>query len=385
MTGSPPTAIAENIADTAFAFRGYNVTNLGRTAELLGHAAYRRVLVEELQRYSHVCSDILRRRVNLQTRVEQQTELGLDGYAESIALIVAIEMAQMRLLTELYGVEFPRAKLACGYSLGELVAVSCCGMFAAEELIRVLLVLAEDCAALASDVLMGVLFSRGPAIDEDDVLRLCIQISSEGNGTIGISAVLSPNTFLLIGQRQTVLQFKQMMHDLLPHRAHLRLNSNRWPPMHTPIVRQRHVPDRAAVMLETLAGGFSPPCPSVLSMVTGKLDYDDHSARHILRNWADHPQRLWDCVYETLAAGVETVVHVGPQPNVIPATFHRLSDNVQEQISGSSLGSLGMRAAAGMVRRPWLSAMLPTRAALLRAPAVKHVILEDWLLENSPE
>jgi [acyl-carrier-protein] S-malonyltransferase len=68
---------------------------------------------------------------------------------------------------------------------------------------------------------------------------------------------------------------------------------------------------------------------------------------------------------------------------VTPATFHRLSDNVEQQISGRSLGSYGLRAAAGLARRPWLSAILPNRAALLRAPLVKHILLEDWLLEHS--
>jgi [acyl-carrier-protein] S-malonyltransferase len=43
-----------------------------------------------------------------------------------------------------------------------------------------------------------------------------------------------------------------------------------------------------------------------------------------------------------------------------------------------------LRAAAGLARRPWLSSLLPSRAALLRAPQIQHVILEDWLLENVP-
>jgi [acyl-carrier-protein] S-malonyltransferase len=43
-----------------------------------------------------------------------------------------------------------------------------------------------------------------------------------------------------------------------------------------------------------------------------------------------------------------------------------------------------MRAVSGLARRPWLAAMLPANAALLRAPYVKHVNLEDWLLENLP-
>ena len=83
-------------------------------------------------------------------------------------------------------------------------------------------------------------------------------------------------------------------------------------------------------------------------------------------------------------AGIETVIHVGPEANLIPATYHRLSDNVRQQLRGRSLNSLGLRAMSGMARRPWLANVLPTRAALLRAPFVEHVLLEDWLLEQRP-
>jgi [acyl-carrier-protein] S-malonyltransferase len=190
---------------------------------------------------------------------------------------------------------------------------------------------------------------------------------------------------LLLGQNESVMRFKDTMHKFLPDPAHLRMNPDKWPPMHTPIVRERYIPDRAAVMMATMRGGFQPPCPPVVSLVTGQRSYDDFHARDILRDWVDHPQRLWDAVYETLASGASTVIHVGPEPNLIPATFHRLSENVQQQTAGRSLGKMGMRAAAGLARRPWLSAILPSRAALLRAPTIKHVILEDWLLENAPK
>ncbi|MEO2048568.1 MAG: hypothetical protein ABGX16_18595 [Pirellulales bacterium] len=377
--------LATGIADTAFAFRGYNITNLGRTDELLNQQAYRSIIREELKRYGEVCSDVLNRQVDLLARVEQQIPSSLDNYSETLALIVAVEIAQIRLLTEIHGVEFHRSKLAMGYSLGELVALGCCGMFDPEQLLRVPIALSEDCAALAADVSMGVLFSRGPIINELDVLRLCIEITTGGQGTIGISSILSPNTFLLLGQGETIKQFKNNMPELLPHRAHLRINSHRWPPVHTPIVRHKHIPDRTAVMLEQVTGGNMPPYPAVLSLVTGTYEYDDHTARHLLRQWSDHPQRLWDCVYETLADGVETIIHVGPEPNLIPATYRRLSENILQQTSGNSLGSFSLRAAAGLARRPWLSSLLPSRAALLRAPQIQHVILEDWLLENVPK
>jgi len=78
------------------------------------------------------------------------------------------------------------------------------------------------------------------------------------------------------------------------------------------------------------------------------------------------------------------VIHVGPDPNLVPATFKRISDNVAEQLAGRSWNSLGLRAFSHIVRRQWLTRLLYIRTALLRAPFVEHVILEDWLLANSP-
>jgi [acyl-carrier-protein] S-malonyltransferase len=71
---------------------------------------------------------------------------------------------------------------------------------------------------------------------------------------------------------------------------------------------------------------------------------------------------------------------VGPHPNLLPATFNRLSNNVTAQTRGWS--GLGKRTMSRLVRRPWLTRLLPSSAALLRAPFVEQVILEDWLLEQ---
>ena len=373
-----------DITSTALAFRGYNTVNLGRSAELLACPAYRGIVLEELKRFSRICSEFLDQSTDLQEIVKSAVEPGLDRYAEAIALIVAMEVAQMRLLDEVHQVETSRAALAFGYSLGELVAVGFGGTFAIDDLIRVPLALSKDSVELANNIKMGVLFSRGPTIDETDVQRICQQITGEAKSTLGISAILSPNTYLLIGQGDTVDRFKEVMHNLLPSRAHLRINTNQWPPLHTPIVRQRNIADRASVMMETVPGGFTPPCPPVLSLVTGSRSYDDYSSRQILREWIDHPQRLWDAIDKTLELGVKTVIHVGPIPNVIPATYHRLSENILEQTSGKTWRSLRKRAVSGMARRPWLASLLPSDTALLRAPHVRHIILEDWLLENSP-
>jgi [acyl-carrier-protein] S-malonyltransferase len=116
----------------------------------------------------------------------------------------------------------------------------------------------------------------------------------------------------------------------------------------------------------------------VLSLVSGGLDYGESNCRDLLRRWVDHPQLLWEAVYETLKAGVETVLHVGPGPNIIPSTFQRLSANVETH----NESNLGMRLLSAVAQRPWLQKVLPERTALLRAPALQHVILEDWLLEK---
>jgi hypothetical protein len=68
---------------------------------------------------------------------------------------------------------------------------------------------------------------------------------------------------------------------------------------------------------------------------------------------------------------------------IVPATFQRLRDNVQAQLDRKSINSIGLRAISRAVRRPWLTAILPSRTALLRAPLVEHVILEDWLLAQA--
>jgi [acyl-carrier-protein] S-malonyltransferase len=358
------------------------VRNLGRTPELLAHPRYGSTVKRYLELVGGICAGVIGQPVDLVRRVTERSEPDLDHYAEAVALVMAVELAQLQLLEKHFGIHVSEARMAFGYSLGELTAIACGGVFDIDHVIHIPLSMAADCAALAANVRMGVLFSRGPAIDETDVRRLCRQITAEGNGTVGISSILSPNTYLLLGQNETVARFTATMHDVLPTPAHVRMNPDRWPPMHTEIVRQRHIPDRASTLMEQMPGGFVPPCPPVLSLVTGKRSYDDFHARDILRQWTDQPQRLWDAVYETLASGVTTVIHVGPEPNVIPATFNRLSENVVEQTSGNSLGSLGRRAAAGLARRPWLSAMLPSRTALLRAPSVEQIILEDWLLAH---
>ncbi len=371
-----PARLAAMLPATSFALRGYNVVNLGRTPELLADRRYGPVVESYLRRASAICGEVTQKRVDLVDRVRRQEETDLSVYAEAVALIVAVELAQLEILSTQYGIELSRAGMFMGYSLGELAAASACGMMEMEEVLRIPLELSDDCVALAHDATLGVLFCRNCELPLDAVRRLCLHLNAEGRGVVGISTYLSPNSVLLIGQGDTLDRFRARMRETLPAEVALRKNEHRWPPLHTPIVWEKHIPNRAAVGMHTLQGGFTAPQPPIFSLVTGQMSYNDFNARELFCRWTDHPQRLWDGIYATLSTGIELVVHVGPEPNLLPATFKRLSDNVEIQ----RRASLGLRAVSGLVTRPWLARLLPARTALLRAPLVKHLILEDWLL-----
>jgi [acyl-carrier-protein] S-malonyltransferase len=94
--------------------------------------------------------------------------------------------------------------------------------------------------------------------------------------------------------------------------------------------------------------------------------------------------QVWKMVLELLNSNVETVLHVGPDPKILPSTFLRVSNNVTSQLGERFLGGLGWQTVARIIHRsrPWLKAVLSSESELYRAPFVQHVILEDWLLEQ---
>ena len=379
--------LSARMHNAVVAFRGYDQTNLGRTPELLQHADYGPIVEDYLRQASQIYKQSTGRDADLVARVANRDETSLDSYGEAIAMIISVELAQIRLLEECFNLRYDSAKLAAGYSLGEVAALVAGGVYDMATVLHPLLVLAEDTADLARDGHMGVLFSLGPELDVDAVKWHCLKITNEGRGTIAISSWLSPNTVLLMGQGNTVRRFKETMKDALPEkRLHLRINQHLWPPIHSAIARQRNIPNRAAVMLETASGGFVAPSVPIVSCVTGgDYYYNDFNSRELLIRWIDNPMRLWDVIDKILQQGIETVIHVGPHPNIIPATLNRLINNITAQLSGSSLSSIGLRAMSAIVRRPrpWLTSVLSKDATLLRAPFITQVVLEDWLLEES--
>ena len=385
--GSRPAGadLTRHIRSTALAFRGYDVANLGRSLELLDHPEYGPVVAEVLAHASEISSDALGMRIDLAAHIRAGEKTALATFPHDVAAIVAMETAQLRLLEEFFEVPIHDVRLSFGYSIGELSSLIFSGVFSLEELLPIPLLLAPDCAELAEDTTLGVLFTRkGPELHPEDVERLCTAISGEGHGLIGPSAYLSPNTALLLGQGRTLDRVEALMREYLPEKVMLRRNPNKWPPLHSPLVWQRLIPNRAAVALYKIPGNRPVPKPTIVSCVTGSASYDPLNARDTLVHWVDHPQLLWDVIMETLVAGVDLLVHVGPAPNLIPATFERLSNNVGKQFGNRYMKMLGNGVGWRMNRYAWLARLLPTKAALLRAPHVENVILEDWLLDRSP-
>ncbi len=378
--------IGEDLKGTAWAFRGYNVTNLGRTPELLEHPAYGPIFERQLKDASELYSAATMQRVDLVKRVRLREETTLETYGEAICLIIAAERAQLESLREFFGVEFNAARLAVGYSLGEVSALVATGVYSLEALLTPILSLSSDCVELARNTRMGIVFSRGPALDAQAIERLCVEVTAKNQGTICISSYLAPNSVLVLGQDRSLDLFKDEIKSRFPKQIHVKENPDRWPPIHTAIVRQKAVPDRASVMLETVPGGFQAPSIPILSAVTGADSYNDFNSRQILYDWVDHPQKLWSVIERLLASDIQRIIHLGPEPNIIPATLKRLSMNITAQLSQRKLASLGLRAVSAIVyRRPWLTQYLSKNAALLRAPLLEQIVAEDWLLENEPE
>jgi [acyl-carrier-protein] S-malonyltransferase len=381
-TSAPGSDLGAKIGSAAFAFRGYDVSNLGRSGELLAHPVYGRIVAEELARASSIASETLRQPIDLAAYVRAAAPTSLEDFPRDVATIVAMQMAQIRILDEEFGVPARDARLSFGYSIGELSAMIMGGSFRLEELLPVPLGLAADCASLAHDTTMGVLFTRAPVLPEADIERLCAVVSGEGRGIVAPSAFLSPNTALLLGQGDTIGRCEALIGDFLPPKATLRRNPNRWPPLHTPLVRQRNIPNRTAVAVYAIPGARTAPRPPVISCVTGRSSIDALSCRETLVQWTERPQRLWDVIDATLSAGVESVIHVGPAPNLIPSTFARLSNNVNKTLESLYFRGPGRGVVSRINRHAWLTALLPRRAVLLRAPFLKHIILEDWLLDR---
>ncbi|HBN77572.1 MAG TPA: hypothetical protein DD473_17535 [Planctomycetaceae bacterium] len=365
----------------AVSFRGYNITNAGQTAALLKHSLLGPLLHDRLQQADILCADALGIKTTLQKDLELNRPSDLSTYSQDLAMIVAVELAHWDAMLEVLGDRRKQIRVLTGYSLGEITATIVSGLFDYEHAMGPVLELSRDAAELAPNVTMGVLFSRGPELDLELIRQQCEVITCQGNGVLAISTYLAPNTVLLMGEGNTVDRFKETMQADFPKTTHLRKNPNHWPPLHTPIVLQKHLRDRAAVMLQTSACCTELPDYPILSCVTGDIAYNGHNSRQLITDWVDHPQQLWKCVHAILEMGIDSLIHLGPEPNILPATLTRISENVQAQLNQPNWYGYGLRTLSKWTaHRRWLAQMMTRDAVLMRAPYVTQVNLEDHFL-----
>jgi [acyl-carrier-protein] S-malonyltransferase len=372
--------LKKRISGAAIAFRGYDVTNVGRSPELLEHPVYGSIVRSTLEAASVLCSDAQGEKVDLVARVLAREPSDLSTFVHDIGTVVAMQIAQIRILEEIFEIPVRQARLSFGHSIGELSALVLGGVYTMEQLLPVPLALAKDCAELTSDTTIGILSVHGATLQIEDVEHLCASISRRGQGLIGPSTYLSPYQVLLLGQYDTLSMLEQEMHEFLPAGVSLRRRPNHWPPLHTPIVWERNIPNRTAMAMHHVAGGESKPSPTIVSCATGSASYDEWNSRAILADWTDHPQRLWDVMENALASGADIVIHAGPEPKLFPTGFDRLSNRIMKQLKMKHLDRLGSSVIPSISRNSWLTRKLPANAVLLRAPFLNHIILEDWLL-----
>ena len=169
------------LSNGVLAFRGYNVTNIGRSRELLQHDVYGPLVQQALEEASEVCESVVERKVDLVGRVERGEDTTLEVYDEAIALIVSMEIAQLKLLSEFHGIDYSQARVSIGFSLGEISALVAGGVYEMSDAIRIPLAMAADCADLAKDVSMGVLFSQG----SDRCVSVAVPQLTAGDGDRG--------------------------------------------------------------------------------------------------------------------------------------------------------------------------------------------------------
>ena len=170
------------------------------------------------------------------------------------------------------------------------------------------------------------------------------------------------------------------MHEYLPAGVTLRRRPNHWPPLHTPLVWERNIPNRTAMAMHHIGGGDRKPTPDRRFVHDGQRQLRrveqpcdpgrlDRPSPAVVGRHGEHP-----------GLGAEIVIHVGPEPKLFPTGFDRLSNRIMKQLKMRHLDRLGSSVIPSISRNSWLTRKLPANAVLLRAPFLNHIILEDWLL-----
>ncbi len=95
-----PSKVQVRLPQTAFAFKGYDESNLGRSRELLAHPRFGPIVEPYLREASQVCANITGVPCDLPARVREGRETTVDSYADPSGCFRCCRVA----------------RLCCGYS-----------------------------------------------------------------------------------------------------------------------------------------------------------------------------------------------------------------------------------------------------------------------------
>ena len=84
--------------------------------------------------------------------------------------------------------------------------------------------MSKDAADLMDNVTLCFIFPLRKTYPSKNVHRLCEEINAEGDGVIGVSTHLAPNSMLLIGQNDTVESLKDRKAEITKERISVRIN-----------------------------------------------------------------------------------------------------------------------------------------------------------------
>ena len=96
-------------------------------------------------------------------------------------------------------------------------------------------------------------------------------------------------------------RFRERMGEVLGGPVHLRKASGLWPPLHTSIMWERNIPNRGAMLMHAMPGGFQAPKPPVLSLVKTALATSSRRVRLFYAN-RDHDAVMFRSEIEALEA-----------------------------------------------------------------------------------
>lgn len=214
-----------------------------------------------------------------------------------------------------------------GHSLGEFSALTCSGVIAFADAVRLVRRRGEFMQAAARLESGGMAAVSG--IPEEQLEKLLLQ-ASEPDSIVVLAGINSPNQRVVSGHHAALLRLEKLLSGLTIRFTPLNVGAA----FHSPCMNEA-----AELLREELeACVFHAPKWPVLSNVTGKVhDGESSSLIRLLTLQLTEPVRWLDCMEAMQSAGVTQVVEAGPGTvltrlwkSFAPSIEVWSADNIQE-------------------------------------------------------